>query len=59
MVTHHLHRVAEALEVDDLTLTEEADYVSNVGVILGQAKDVIVCDSGLLFCCNFVCATRL
>lgn len=59
MITHHLYRTAETLEVDDLALTEEADHVSDVGIVFGEAKDIVVCDAGFLFCCNFVCATRL
>ena len=43
------HRLAEALEVDDLPLPEEADDVIDVGVV-AEPEDVVIGDSGLLFC---------
>ena len=39
---HLLDGAAEALEVDDLPLPEEADDVGDIGVVLGQAEDVVV-----------------
>ena len=40
---------AEALEVDDFPLPEEADDVIDVGVV-AEPEDVVIGDSGLLFC---------
>ena len=48
--------LAEALEVDDLTLPEEADDVVHVGVV-GQPENVVIGLSGLLFCCDLVRTT--
>ena len=42
LLPHLLDGAAEALEVDDLPLPEEADDVGDVGVVLGQAEDVVV-----------------
>ena len=49
---------AEALEVDDLPLPEEADDVVHVRVV-GQAENVVVGLSGLLFWCDLVRTTCL
>ena len=49
---------AEALEVDDLPLPEEADDVVHVRVI-GQAEDVVIGLPGLLLWCVLVRTTGL
>lgn len=50
--------LAKALEVDDLPLPQEADDVVHVGIV-AETQDVIVCDAGLLFCCDLVRTTFL
>ena len=54
---HLLNGAAKTLEVDDLPLPEEADHVGDVGVILGQAENVVVSHPGLLLCCNHIRTT--
>ena len=51
VVLDHAHTFPEALEVDDLALTKEADGITDVGVI-AEAQDVVVGGAGLLFCCD-------
>ena len=51
-----LHGLAEALEVDDLALAQEADGVVYVRVV-GDAQDVVIRDPRLLFCCNCINTT--
>jgi hypothetical protein len=46
----------EPLEVDNLPLPQEADYVVYIRVV-GQAEDVIVGEPGLLLWCNHESAT--
>ena len=41
------HRLAEALEVNDLPLTQEADDVVDIRIV-GHAQDVVVGNPGLL-----------
>ena len=48
--------LAKALEVDDLPLPQEADDVVHVRVV-GQAEDIVVGLSCLLFCCDLVRTT--
>lgn len=43
--------IAEALEVDDLALAQEADRVGDV-VIVAEAQDIVVGFSRLLLCCE-------
>ena len=45
----------ETLVVDDLTLTQELDRFTDVGIV-DQTQDVIVSSARLLFCCTLVCA---
>lgn len=47
-----LHCLAETLEVDDLTLPEELDYIVYIRVIR-QTQDVVVGHTGLLFSCIY------
>ena len=47
------HRLAEALEVNDLPLTQEADDVVYIWVV-GKAQNVVIGEAGFLFCCNGV-----
>lgn len=47
LISQDVHGFAEALEVDDFALAQEADGVVYIGVV-GEAKDVIVDDSRLL-----------
>ena len=47
LIHQDIHRFAEALEVDDFALAEEADGVVYVGIV-GKAKDVIIDNSCLL-----------
>lgn len=47
------HRLAEALEVNDLPLTQEADDVVDIRVV-GKAQNVVIGEAGFLFCCNGV-----
>ena len=49
VVLDHAHTFPEALEVDDLALTKEADGITDVGVI-AEAQDVVVGGAGLLLC---------
>ena len=56
LVLAQAQTLAEALEVDDLTLPEEADDVVHVGVV-GQPENVVIGLSGLLFCCDLVRTT--
>ena len=48
--------LAEALEVDDLPLAQEADGVVHVRVV-GQPQDVVVGETGLLLWCDLVRTT--
>ena len=48
--------LAEALEVNDLPLTQEADDVVDIRIV-GHAQDVVVGDTGLLLCCDGVRTT--
>ena len=48
-VLNDAHTVAEALEVDDLTLTQKADRVGNVAVI-AKTQDIIVGEARFLLC---------
>lgn len=41
----------EALVVNDLALTQEADGIPHIGVV-AEAQDVIVSGARFLFCCN-------
>ena len=43
----------ESLEVNDLTGTQESDRFTDIGFILYQSEDIIICGSCLLFCCIF------
>ena len=52
------YRLAKPLEVHDLPLAQEADDIVHIRVI-GEAKDVVIGDPCLLFCCNDVRATFL
>ena len=56
---HLLDGAAETLEVDDLPFSKEADDVGDIGVILGQAEDVVVSYPGLLFRYDLVRTTML
>lgn len=47
---------AEALEMDNLPFPEEANDVIYVRVV-GQAKDVVIGEAGLLFWCDLVRTT--
>lgn len=40
---------AEALEMDDFPLPQEADHIAHVGVV-GQTEDVIIGEAGFLLC---------
>lgn len=50
------HRLAKALEVDDLPFTEEADDVVDIGVI-GKTQDIVVGNTRFLLCCNHIRTT--
>ena len=51
-----LHGFAEALEVDDLALAQEADGVVDVRVV-GDTQDIVIRYARLLLCCNCENAT--
>jgi len=55
-LTQLFHRLAEALEMHDLTSTQEFDYIVHIGII-GQAQDIIVGRASFLLCCNCVRTT--
>ena len=40
--------ITEALEVDDLPLTQEADHIVDVRIV-GETKDIIIGKAGFLF----------
>ena len=46
--------ITEALEVDDLPLTQKADHIVDIRVV-GQAEDVVIGKAGLLFCRQILC----
>ena len=48
--------LAEALEVHDLPLPQEADNIIYVRIV-GKTQDVVIGKAGLLLCCNGVRAT--
>ena len=50
--------LAEALEVDDLPLPQEADHVVHIRVIT-ETQDIVIGEAGFLLCCNGVRATFL
>ena len=56
MVLRDTERVAEALVVDDLTLTKEFQGIADVGIV-DKAQKVVVSDARLLFCCDCVNTT--
>ena len=58
LLLRHAQALAEALVVDDFSLAQEADDIVHIRVI-GEAKDVVIGDPCLLFCCNDVRATFL
>lgn len=49
-------RIAETLEVDNLALAQELDYLVDVGIV-AQAENVVVGCAGFLLCCCFTSAT--
>ena len=49
---------AEALEVDDRPLPQEADHVVHIRVIT-ETQDIVIGEAGFLLCCNGVRATFL
>ncbi len=53
VVLYDAERLAESLEVNDFTLSEEFDRVSYIGIVY-ETKDIIVGSSGFLFCCTFI-----
>ena len=48
--------LAEALEVDNLPLPQEADHVIHIRIV-GQAENVVVGEAGLLLWCDLVRTT--
>ena len=46
---NHTQRIAEALEVDDLAFSEEADRIGDVAVV-AEAKDIVIGLACLLLC---------
>ena len=48
--------LTEALEMDDLPLTQEADHIVDIRVV-GQSEDIVIGKAGLLFCCDLVRTT--
>ena len=56
LFAQQLDRLAEALEMHDLALTEEADDVVHIRVV-GKPQDVVVGQAGLLLCCNHIRTT--
>ena len=53
VILNDAQRIAEALEVVDLSLAEELDGVADVGIV-DEAEDVIVGDARLLLWCNHI-----
>lgn len=47
---------AEPLKMHDLPLSQELDWISDIGII-GKAKDIIICRAGFLLCCHVKIAT--
>lgn len=52
----HVERIAEALIMDDLPFTEEAERIEYIGIV-NEAEQIIVGDASLLLCCNEKCTT--
>ncbi len=46
--------LAEALEVDDLPLSQEADDVVDIWVIT-ETQDIVIGEAGFLLCCQVLC----
>ena len=49
--------LAEALEMHDLPLPQEADGVVDIRIV-AEAEDVVVGDAGLLLCRQILCQIR-
>lgn len=55
-VLHQSEGFAETLEMNDFTFSEEANRVDNIRVV-GKTKNVVVGQTGFLFCCNHIRTT--
>ena len=54
--TQQLDGFAEALEMHDLALAQEADGIVHIRII-GDAENIVIRHAGFLLCCNFENAT--
>ena len=56
MLLRNTEGVGESLVMHNLTLTQELDRISYVGIV-AQTQNIVVGDSRLLLWCYLVCAT--
>ena len=51
IILHDTQAFAEPLEMNDLTLPEEADRIDDIRIV-HHAENVVIGGAGFLFCCN-------
>ena len=49
LILRDLQTLTEALEVDDLTFSQETDDVVYIGIV-AETQDIVIGDAGFLFC---------